>query len=486
MRCHVALTPAEAAAAPLGIVVDVMRATSTIAQALAAGYRRVLCCAEIEDALALRAELGDEAITGGERDAKRVDAFDAGASPREFREPQAETLILSTTNGTRSIVAAAEACEQVVLGALLNLDAVAGHARESGVDYTVDCAGYKGAFAIDDAYCAGRIIRLAGGERTDAAIACELVAERFPNGDRRDQRAHLRPAWPRGGHRLLRAGERARRRAALQPDGRPGGRSRRVAASQRQAPSTWVPPSQRSTGAASTRSAFPARTLRPRGVSVTRADRNSRGSPRGGGAGSSSTSGTSSASRFHAQASPRNAASSRAWLARKSSNGRRGSSSSGSSSCRSVRESPVRASGSSSSNRHSAAPRWGSAGVSPPGQLDEPGRLGCPERLPGLAGERARMQRHRAAPRPERLEPVRRERPEVRVRLDQLEPRVAGKCQRLQQLQLVVEVVLEPEDDVGPALERPLEEPVAPLERLQQRALEAPAALAQEPRPHRP
>ena len=85
MRCHVALTPAEAAAAPLGIVVDVMRATSTVAQALAGGYRRVLCCAEIEDALALKAELGDEAITGGERDAQRVEGFDAGASPREFR-----------------------------------------------------------------------------------------------------------------------------------------------------------------------------------------------------------------------------------------------------------------------------------------------------------------------------------------------------------------------------------------------------------------
>src|SRR4029079_19070605 len=106
MRCHVALTPAEAAASPLGIVVDVMRATSTIAQALAAGYRRVLCGWEIEHALALRAELGDEAITGGEREAKRVDTFDAGASPREFSEPQAETLILSTTHGTRPLRAA--------------------------------------------------------------------------------------------------------------------------------------------------------------------------------------------------------------------------------------------------------------------------------------------------------------------------------------------------------------------------------------------
>ena len=181
MRCHVAFTPAEEAATPLAIVVDVMRATSTIAQALAGGYRRVLCCAEIEDALALRAELGDEAITGGEREAQRVAAFDAGASPREFREPQAETLILSTTNGTRTIVAATEACEQVVLGALLNLDAVAEHARERGVDTTFFCAGYKGAFAIDDAYCAGRILRVVGGEPTDAAVAAGVIADRFPD-----------------------------------------------------------------------------------------------------------------------------------------------------------------------------------------------------------------------------------------------------------------------------------------------------------------
>jgi phosphosulfolactate phosphohydrolase-like enzyme len=50
VRVHVAFTPAEAASAPVGIVVDVLRATSTIAQALASGYERVLCCREIEPA----------------------------------------------------------------------------------------------------------------------------------------------------------------------------------------------------------------------------------------------------------------------------------------------------------------------------------------------------------------------------------------------------------------------------------------------------
>jgi len=181
VRCHVAFTPAEAVPAPLAIVVDVMRATSSIVQALASGYERVLCCAEIEDARALKAELGDAAITGGEREARRIEGFEAGASPREFREPQAETLILSTTNGTRSIVTAAEACGEVVLGSLLNLGAVARVARERGEDAVILCAGYKDVFAIDDAYCAGRVVSLLEADRTDSAIAAALIADRFPD-----------------------------------------------------------------------------------------------------------------------------------------------------------------------------------------------------------------------------------------------------------------------------------------------------------------
>src|SRR5207244_10259728 len=124
MSIRVALTPVETGPAPIGVVVDVLRATSTIAQALASGYRRVLCCAEIEDALALRAQIPDS-VVGGERKAVQVEGFDVGASPREFLEPRGETLLLSTTNGTRAILETAERCEEVVLGSLLNLDAVA-------------------------------------------------------------------------------------------------------------------------------------------------------------------------------------------------------------------------------------------------------------------------------------------------------------------------------------------------------------------------
>jgi 2-phosphosulfolactate phosphatase len=178
MRVHVAFTPSEQAGAPLGIVVDVLRATSSIAQALSAGYRRVLCCAEIEDARRLREET-EGSLVGGERNAQRIEGFDVGASPRELVEPRADTLILSTTNGTQAILTAASRCDEVVLGSLLNLSAVARYARELDRDTAIFCAGFKGAFALDDAYCAGRIVALLGAERSDAAIAAELVANSF-------------------------------------------------------------------------------------------------------------------------------------------------------------------------------------------------------------------------------------------------------------------------------------------------------------------
>jgi 2-phosphosulfolactate phosphatase len=180
VRVHVAFTPAEAASAPVGVVVDVLRATSTIAQALAAGYERVLCCREIEEARALRSSLPGS-LVGGERDAVRIEGFDVGASPREFLERRAETLILSTTNGTQAIATAAERCGTVLLGSLLNLAALVRELAERGEDVVVLCAGFKGAFALDDAYCAGRVVRLLDLEPSDAAKAARLIADAYPD-----------------------------------------------------------------------------------------------------------------------------------------------------------------------------------------------------------------------------------------------------------------------------------------------------------------
>jgi 2-phosphosulfolactate phosphatase len=179
VRTDVAFTPEEARPAHVSVVVDVMRATSTIAQALASGYRRVLCCRDVEEALALREELDEEVVLGGERNAVVIAGFDLGASPREYLEPRAETVVMTTTNGTRAILTAASRSEVVLLGSLLNLDAVAAAARTPETDVTVVCAGFQGTFAIDDAYCAGRILQLIEGERTDAAVASVAIANAF-------------------------------------------------------------------------------------------------------------------------------------------------------------------------------------------------------------------------------------------------------------------------------------------------------------------
>ncbi len=179
MLVHVAFTPSEQTPAPVGVVVDVLRATSTMTQALAAGYRRVLCCAEIEEAHAL-AETEGPAKLAGERRLESIPGFDFGNSPRDLAgEPAAETLILSTTNGTRLLVSAAERFEHVYVGSLLNLDAVAAAARAHGEDVAVLCAGVLGELALDDAYCAGRIAEALGGDVTDSATAAIRLARTY-------------------------------------------------------------------------------------------------------------------------------------------------------------------------------------------------------------------------------------------------------------------------------------------------------------------
>jgi len=181
---HVAFTPGEQTPAPIGIVVDVLRATSTMTQALASGYRRVLCCAEIEEARLL-AESEGPAMLAGERSLEAIPGFDFGNSPREVAgEPGAETLILTTTNGTRLLVSAAMRFAHVYVGSLLNMDAVAAAARAHGEDVAVLCAGILGELALDDAYCAGRLAEALGGDRTDSATAAIRLAQTYSSASK--------------------------------------------------------------------------------------------------------------------------------------------------------------------------------------------------------------------------------------------------------------------------------------------------------------
>jgi 2-phosphosulfolactate phosphatase len=183
VRVKVGFTPAEQVSAPLGIVIDVLRATSTICQALTSGFERVVCVGEIDDARALA---GPGVALAGERGNVRIDGFDHGNSPREFTsvtQPGTGTrLVLTTTNGTRLLLAAAARCDEVLVASLLNLDAVV-RAASGADEVAVLCAGVEGAFAIDDAYVAGRIAAAFGGERDDAAVAAVRLARAFETAE---------------------------------------------------------------------------------------------------------------------------------------------------------------------------------------------------------------------------------------------------------------------------------------------------------------
>jgi 2-phosphosulfolactate phosphatase len=189
LRVKVGFTPVEQVSAPLGIVIDVLRATSTICQALASGYERVTCVGEIDDARALA---GPGVALAGERGNVRIDGFDFGNSPREFADggPRGSTLVLTTTNGTRAIVAASGRADTVLVGSIANLTACAAAAaraaRKAKGDVLVQCAGVVGEFAIDDAYTAGRFVAelrvwLAEWEPSDAAQAAEAIAGAYPS-----------------------------------------------------------------------------------------------------------------------------------------------------------------------------------------------------------------------------------------------------------------------------------------------------------------
>jgi 2-phosphosulfolactate phosphatase len=175
VQVDVVFTPDEAGAAPTGVVIDVIRATSTICQALASGYQRVFCAAEVDEARDLKATLG-EGVLGGERNAVLIPGFDLGNSPREYLDPVGATLILSTTNGTRAVVAAARRCERVFIASLLNLGAVVDAVRHAGDDAVVVCAGVQGTMNLDDTYVAGRIVELLAWRRTDASEAAARLA----------------------------------------------------------------------------------------------------------------------------------------------------------------------------------------------------------------------------------------------------------------------------------------------------------------------
>lgn len=168
------------------IVVDVLRATTTIITALAAGAPAVYPVEGIEEARQLAAELGGAAL-GGERGGLPPEGFQRGNSPLEYRaSPDGKPIVLTTTNGTRAIARAKEGgAAAIAAGALVNAKAVASWALGIGSDITVLCAGTHGRFSLDDVIAAGCIVDRAssmaesGLNLTDGALGALLLWQRF-------------------------------------------------------------------------------------------------------------------------------------------------------------------------------------------------------------------------------------------------------------------------------------------------------------------
>jgi 2-phosphosulfolactate phosphatase len=195
---EVCFTPREIRPADVAVVVDVLRATSTIVQALAAGYSGVLCCRSVATARSLRAR---GRVLAGERECVRVPDFELGNSPAAVAATgrNGEELVLATTNGSPAIVAASSAARRVLIGSLLNLGAVLDAIRaETAV--TIVCSGTDGRAALEDVYVAGRLVAALDGTRSDAARVAERVASAYP--------APLEPlAESEGGARLRATGQ---------------------------------------------------------------------------------------------------------------------------------------------------------------------------------------------------------------------------------------------------------------------------------------
>ncbi len=143
------------------VVIDLLRATSTITAALYNGCKKVLPVEEAEEAIK-KAEILSacgQAVTGGERDGVKLPAFDFGNSPLEYGREKigGKSLVMCTTNGTRAIKKAM-AADMVYLGCLNNALAVAKKAAGNGRDTVIVCAGTRLSFSVDDVVAAGAVI----------------------------------------------------------------------------------------------------------------------------------------------------------------------------------------------------------------------------------------------------------------------------------------------------------------------------------------
>src|SRR3954468_11755989 len=161
MRVDVDLLPSELIPEDLDyrvvVVLDVLRATTTMAAALQAGVQEIHVYPDIESVREAKRQMPD-ALACGEQNCLKPGGFDLGNSPGDFAgQHLGKTLLMSTTNGTKAILAARWA-DRILTGAIVNAQAVAAIIRQSNTDVTLLCAGTNGEVAPEDVIGAGAIL----------------------------------------------------------------------------------------------------------------------------------------------------------------------------------------------------------------------------------------------------------------------------------------------------------------------------------------
>ncbi|MGE3804727.1 MAG: 2-phosphosulfolactate phosphatase [Gemmataceae bacterium] len=144
----------------VAVVIDVLRAMTTVVHALAHGCTSIRPCAEIEEARSLADQMpAGKVILAGERQGKPIPQFDLGNSPREYTAKvcKGTTLVLTTTNGTAALVRAAEA-ERVLLAGFVNFSAICEQLKADKRPVHIVCAGTEGEPALEDTLLAGAFV----------------------------------------------------------------------------------------------------------------------------------------------------------------------------------------------------------------------------------------------------------------------------------------------------------------------------------------
>lgn len=182
------------------VLIDVLRASTSICQALHAGAAAVIPIEESGEAAQLREQLGHKnALLAGERKGLKIDGFNLGNSPFEFTTETVKDkiIVMTTTNGTRLHARAAKS-PLAITSAFVNISAVADRVASEGRDLMILCAGTNGDFSPEDTLCGGMLIDLLGKrfgtipEGNDAAGLAQLFYDHNRN--------RLADAVATGGH----------------------------------------------------------------------------------------------------------------------------------------------------------------------------------------------------------------------------------------------------------------------------------------------